>query len=69
MTCKSGAKRGGARQRGFLRRFGFVYKTKDPVESCTHLRYRRPGSGLDQQRGASALLAAPQQQVRAFGVV
>ena len=50
MTCKSGAKRGGARQRGFLRRFGFVYKTKDPVESCARLRYRRPGSGAANER-------------------
>ena len=40
MTCKSGAKRGGARQRGFLRRFGFVYKTnlKDPVGSSVRDR-------------------------------
>ena len=40
MTCKSGAKRGGARQRGFLRRFGFVYKAnlKDPVGSSVRDR-------------------------------
>ena len=44
------ARKGEGRDSAASTGVGFVYKTKDPVESCARLRYRRPGSGAANER-------------------